>query len=234
MKVGGGVVGLTLLALLTGCGGRMNSLLDDPSLSPVGGMVSGDVTASTTAAVQTADKPTDTWQNGSADYFRDSRARIPGDLITVRIDVNDRATLNNSSNRSRKSNAATNADFDVGLLGVTGAGQGDISAGANSSASGQGSVVRSEKLSVSLAAMVREVLPNGTLLIEGTQEILVNSEKRSLKVSGIVDPRNILPDNSIGYSKIAEARIYYGGSGKVSDVQRPAWGLQLWDKISPF
>jgi len=81
---------------------------------------------------------------------------------------------------------------------------------------------------------VRRVMPNGSLYVEGSQETLVNYEKRVVKVSGLVDPRNISADNSIDYEKIAEARIAYGGNGSSNDQQKPRWGLQLWDKITPF
>ena len=87
---------------------------------------------------------------------------------------------------------------------------------------------------LALSVVVRDVYPNGTMFVEGSQEVLVSLEKRVVHVSGIVDPRYIASDNSIDYSKIAEARISYGGTGKVSDAQKPRWGVQLWDKLNPF
>ena len=82
--------------------------------------------------------------------------------------------------------------------------------------------------------MVTRVMPNGSLLIEGSQEVEVNFEQRVLHVSGLVRPVDISPDNSISYEKIAEARISYGGRERISEVQQPAWGQQIWDRISPF
>jgi len=85
-----------------------------------------------------------------------------------------------------------------------------------------------------VAAIVNEVLPNGNVVISGSQEVRVNFEVRVLNIAGIVRPRDISPKNTISYDKIAEARVSYGGRGRLMEVQQPAYGQQLYDIVTPF
>ena len=99
---------------------------------------------------------------------------------------------------------------------------------------GKGSVVRQENLQTTVAAVVTQLLPNGNLVVEGKQEIRVNFEIRELIVAGIVRPEDIQSDNTINSSKIAQARIAYGGRGQITDVQQPRYGQQVTDILLPF
>ena len=87
---------------------------------------------------------------------------------------------------------------------------------------------------MSVAAVVTRVLPNGNLVISGSQEVRVNYEMRQLTVAGIVNPLDISKNNTVAYDRIAEARISYGGRGRQTDFQQPAWGQQVYDAVTPF
>ena len=99
---------------------------------------------------------------------------------------------------------------------------------------GSGSVNRQEKINLTIAAVVTGILPNGNMVIQGTQEVRTNAELRQLTVAGIVRPEDISSANTIRHTQIAEARISYGGRGVISDVQSPGWGQQAWGVIAPF
>ena len=85
-----------------------------------------------------------------------------------------------------------------------------------------------------MPAVVTQVLPNGNLFIRGTQEVRVNFELRQLAIAGLVRPADISRNNTIAYDRVAEARISYGGRGRLSEVQQPAWGQQVYDYVRPF
>lgn len=89
-------------------------------------------------------------------------------------------------------------------------------------------------MTLRLAGVVTQSLPNGNLAIAARQEVRVNSELRELQVSGVIRPQDIGSDNTVRHDRLAEARIAYGGRGQISDVQRPRYGQQLLDIILPF
>ncbi|MEM1138818.1 MAG: flagellar basal body L-ring protein FlgH [Pseudomonadota bacterium] len=181
------------------------------------------------------------WQTGSRTFFKDQRAARVGDILTVNIAINDQATVNNTTQRSR-SNAE---DADVSsLLGLeqqlSQRLPGTIdptnlaSFGSTSSSEGSGSVDRNETVDLTVAAIVTQILPNGNLVIRGRQEVRVNYEVRDLYISGVVRPEDITNANVIDHTQIAEARIAYGGRGDLSDVQRPRYGQQIYELVFPF
>jgi flagellar L-ring protein precursor FlgH len=179
------------------------------------------------------------WRNGSRAFFKDQRAARIGDILTVTVNITDQANFANETQRSR-----TNKE-DSGITDFLGAktlgAQAQkvlpgriLTADSTASSDGKGSVQRQESLQTNVAAVVTQVLPNGNLVVEGKQEIRVNFEIRELIVAGIVRPEDIQSDNTIDSSKIAQARIAYGGRGQIMDVQQPRYGQQVMDVLLPF
>ena len=164
------------------------------------------------------------WGYNNQGLFRDLRASAVGDIVTINIDIDDKAQFDNASGRSRQGNVKGSLAAALGFEGFgipeqSGDIAGSLDAGGSASSKGEGSIDRSEKLHLSIAALVVEVLPDGNLLISGSQEARVNHEVRVLSITGIVRPVDIGSNNQISYEKIAEARISYGGRGKISAVQ---------------
>jgi flagellar L-ring protein precursor FlgH len=179
------------------------------------------------------------WRNGSRAFFKDQRAARIGDLLTVTVNITDKANIANETQRSRTAKDDSGITDFIGskTLGV----QAQkilpgriLTADSTSSSDGKGSVNRQEALQTNVAAVVTQVLPNGNLVVEGKQEIRVNFEIRELIVAGIVRPEDIQSDNTIDSSKIAQARIAYGGRGQLTDVQQPRYGQQVMDVLLPF
>jgi len=146
--------------------------------------------------------------------------------------------VNNTTARSRTSNTEAGIQALAGLEGnLVGAGVSlDPAVGFDSttSSNGTGSVNRQETVNLTIAAVITDRLPNGNLVIGGSQEVRINNELRELLVSGVIRPEDVAADNTIEHTKIAEARISYGGRGDISQVQRDKYGKLIYDQIAPF
>ena len=183
--------------------------------------------------------PNSLWRNGSRAFFKDQRAHQVGDILTVQVNITDKANIANETQRSRTSSEDSGITDFLGSKTIktpaTALLPGRIlTADSTSSSDGKGSVNRQEALSTNVAGVVTQVLPNGNLVIEGRQEIRVNFEIRELIVAGVVRPEDIQSDNTIDSSKIAQARIAYGGRGQIMDVQQQRYGQQVMDVVLPF
>jgi flagellar L-ring protein precursor FlgH len=193
---------------------------------------------------QTEHRPNSLWQAGTRAFFKDQRAAQVGDILTVVVNIADQAKLDNSTARTRKNAENVTMPNMLGLerytqklvLPVSGGGTSGqlVDATSQGSSAGTGNIQRDETISVRVAALVTQVLPNGNLVIRGKQQMRVNYEVRDLEVAGVVRPLDISSTNDIALEKLAEARVDYGGHGQITDVQQPRWGQQLFDIIFPF
>jgi flagellar L-ring protein precursor FlgH len=185
------------------------------------------------------------WRNGSRAFFKDQRASRVGDILTVIVEITDKAEIDNQTARTRENSEDLGLDSIAGYEAVlkkllpkstrdTVNFADLIKLDSAAKSKGAGSVNREEKLTTKMAALVTQRLPNGNLVIEGRQEIRVNFEIREVVVAGIVRPEDISAENTIPISKIAEARVAYGGRGQLTDVQQPRYGQQVLDVVLPF
>jgi len=231
------VVSVALIAAgLAGCTSGADEFMREPKLSPVGaGLAASKDGTDAEALVSTVDPRRPTRPGAPANLFTDQRITRVGDIVTVVISINDKATFDNATDRSKTASSTFNLDWGL-TSGSASSQNSTLSAGANSSstAEGKGNIDRQEQIQVSVAAVVTEVLPNGNLVISGSQEVRVNYELRQLTIAGIVRPTDISRANTVSYDRVAEARISYGGRGRLSEVQQPSWGQQLWDNLKPY
>ncbi len=236
---------LALGSLASGCSSldRLAAIGEKPKLSAIDNPTTQagykPVSMPMPAPQPASFNPNSLWRNGSRAFFKDQRAHQIGDILTVQVNITDKANIANETQRSRANSEdssitnffgitkvpLTNVPIPPGKL---------LTTDSTSSSDGKGSVNRQEALQTNVAAVVTQLLPNGNLVVEGKQEIRVNYEIRELIVAGIVRPEDIQSDNTIDSSKIAQARIAYGGRGQITDVQQPRLGQQAFDILLPF
>ena len=216
---------------------RLENIGEAPRLAKVGNPAGQTIVADIPRPAPITHVNNSLWQPGAQSFFHDPRAMHIGDVITVNVSITDAAKLQNTTSRSR-----TNSD-NAGLsnfFGLEKALPGTIDPtslvkmGSDNSNVGTGSVQRQESISMTLAALVAQILPNGNLVIDGHQQVRVNNELRDMRLSGIVRREDITQDNTVNLAQIAEARVIYGGQGTVSDVQQPRYGSQLFDIVMPW
>lgn len=236
---------LLVSCLVVASCGRLADVGRAPAFSPLEGSYQHHAMYSTPLPeVADPSGPSDAsslWTGGTKSLFGDRRAARRGDILTVVVEIDDNAAISNSTDRSRSGSERMGIPSLFGLPqridegdtnGATLAEAVDLSS--DSSFQGDGSVSRSEVLTLRIAATVVEELPNGVLRVEGQQEVRVNNELRELILTGYIRPIDISRQNEITYDKIAGARVSYGGRGQITDVQQPRYGQQIADIVLPF
>ncbi len=233
---------------LTGCNTlqRLSEVGEGPKLSEISNPVEKNGYRPVTMPMPDPETPrpmaNSLWRPGARAFFKDQRAASVGDILTVSVSISDSANLSNSTSQGRAGagdsmginnllglensiNKVLPNDVDpTSLVGVSSA----------RDLTGTGKIARTEAITLSVAAVVVQILPNGNLVIAGNQEVRVNHELRQLQVSGIIRREDITATNTVASSDIAELRVAYGGRGTISDMQSPRYGSQILDIILPF
>jgi flagellar L-ring protein precursor FlgH len=178
------------------------------------------------------------WRQGSRAFFKDQRAAQVGDVVTIVVNMNDAANMKNVTSADRNSTETAGMANLFGLEKLLPKTIADPSKLVNTNSDnknvGTGQIQRTEAVTLRLAGVVTQVLPNGNLVVVAHQEFLVNSELRALKVTGVIRPQDIASDNTVLHDRMAEARITYGGKGQLTDLQTAPWGQQAFDVLMPF
>ncbi len=159
-------------------------------------------------------------ENVNYSLFSDQKANRVGDAITIYIVESLSASNDAKTSSSRESNIGGSGNVSMSSSPSTG---GSVDLGTNNSFKGEGSTATQNTLRAKLSARVDSVLSNGNLYIHGSRVILINNEKQTVTISGIVRPSDIQADNSVYSYNISDAVISFQGSGIVSRSQGPGW-----------
>jgi flagellar L-ring protein precursor FlgH len=233
---------------VVGCGNTLERIArvgEEPPLSPIENPTAQTayrpVSLPMPEPLPDSRQPNSLWRQGSRAFFKDQRASRIGDILTVVIEINDEASLANTTSRTRSADESAGLDNLLGYEShINNIFDGDaipselVNADSDSATTGDGKVKRTEEIDLRMAAVITQIMPNGNLVVQGSQQVRVNFEMRNLTVQGVIRPEDITAVNEVPYDKIAEARIAYGGEGTISDLQQPRYGQQVFDILFPF
>ena len=170
-------------------------------------------------------------------FYADRKALRVGDIITVSIVENAKANNTADTDLSRTSSLHASLTHFFGkekFLKLFKLGDDLIDTASDNAYKGAGSTAREGQLTATITAIVKEVLPNGNLVIQGTRAVAVNHEEQYITITGVVRPEDVNRDNVVLSLKVADANISIGGTGVVADKQRGGWGTWIFDFIWPF
>ena len=230
--------------LLAGCGSlsKMSEVGRPPEMTPTSDPTKDPswrpVTMPMPAREVTPNEANSLWRGGSRAFFKDQRAAQVGDIVTVLVNMSDNANVQNATSASRSSGETAGLANFFGMESLMPKTIADpsklLTMNSANNNGGTGQIQRNEKVTVRVAGVVTQVLPNGNLVVAARQEFRVNSELRELQITGVIRPQDIASDNTVQHDRMAEARITYGGRGQLTAVQSPRWGQQLMDILMPF
>jgi len=181
-----------------------------------------------------------------ASLFADKKDLQVGDIIQVLVIE----TLQNTSKDERKTNKTNNTGINGGLsLGTNAQTPGDINkvvgaangllglsvnGGSTNTFTGKSESKNDEEFSTNISAIIEQTYQNGNYFIKGSKMMLINGQKQTIRVSGVIRPYDITPDNTIKSSQMANLKILYDKKGSEADSNEKPWGSEILEKISPF
>jgi flagellar L-ring protein precursor FlgH len=180
------------------------------------------------------------WQDSSRSLMADFRACRVGDLVTIRVNETPKASGDATTELNRDSSMSMGASNILGLTRAIASAYPNIDTTklvdlvSNTEFNGNGTTERNSRVQASIAARVKQTLPNGDLFVEGTKVIMVNDEELHIYISGVIRPEDIEQDNTVLSSLIADAQIEFTGRGDLTENQRQGWLTRILSAINPF
>ena len=224
---------MTLMVVaLSACAGAPEKAQRDPNFAPARPV---PVSYSNT-------NPCSLFQPGFGNFYTDRKAYRVGDILTINLTESTNASKSASTSTAKTNEINFENPTILGQAaalqrpGFLGGGTGDLSLIANSDQAfdGSGSSAQSNSLQGSVTVSVMEVLANGYLVVRGEKIISLNQGDEFIRVSGVIRPEDVSPDNIVQSTKVANAQVIYGGTGALADANSDGWMSKFFKKIWPF
>jgi flagellar L-ring protein precursor FlgH len=180
-----------------------------------------------------------------ASLFADKKDLQLGDIIQVYIEE----SLTNDSTDSREITRDNTTAIGGGLFTPPGTGStgptriaknlnNALGMGFNSESSsdfkGESTSTADEEFTTTISAIIEQTYQNGNYFIKGSKEMLINGQKQTIKISGVIRPYDISPENTVYSYQLANLKVLYEKEGSEIDALEKGWGTKLIETISPF
>lgn len=173
--------------------------------------------------------------NQNMELFSDARAHRVGDILTIALVESTQASKKASTSTSKKDKADLAAPTILGKGLTINGNSASLGLDGERTFDGNGSSSQSNQLTGSITVTVAERLSNGNLIIRGEKWLTINQGQELVRISGIVRPQDISPDNSVPSTRVADARISYTGRGTLADANTRGWLSRFFNsKWMPF
>jgi len=232
------LVGIAFLLLFAGCANKQDKIKE---LN-----IDSTPKMQTPKVVEPVKKRKGTlYSRRGASLFADKKDLQVGDIVQIEISE----SLQNTSKDERKTDKTNSTSLAGGLItptvdtstlvgqatkeanGFLGIG---VKGGSTNAFSGKSSSVNDEEFITKISAIIEQTYQNGNYFIKGSKEMLINGQKQTIKVSGVIRPYDITPENSVNSSQMANLKILYDKKGSEIDGTEKPWGSEMIEKISPF
>ena len=168
--------------------------------------------------------------------FEDIRARNIGDILTINLVEKTNAKKQADTDIKKDNSTSVSAPTILGMVDPSKFGL-NLNSGLTSASdfAGGSESTQNNSLSGSITVSVVDVLPNGYLKIRGEKRVRLNQGNEYIRLSGIIRPTDINPDNSVESTKIADATIMYTGEGALADANKIGWLARFFiSAVFPF
>lgn len=161
--------------------------------------------------------------NGMRNMFVDRKASQVGDILTIIISesTSTSTSKNTSNSKEGEQSMAAGAGIFRGIMGGT--------ASQEDSFKATGSSTNTNRVNANITVTVVEVLPNGNLVIEGTQSIWQQNNENKITIRGIVRPDDISINNTVLSSRVSDATLKFDGKGPLNAKQRQGILTQIFN-----
>ena len=170
--------------------------------------------------------------NGYAPLTNGARAAMVGDILTILLVERTQASKSNSANTDRSGNIGLTPPTTGPLSKLFS--PSDIAASGTQGFKGGGDAAQSNALSGEITVTVAKVFPNGSMLVQGQKQLVLNRGDEFIQISGIVRQADVNPDNRVLSTRVADARITYTGKGEIARASRQGWLQRFFSRVSPF